>query len=122
MKVNYMISNKRHNQIVEDLKKHYEKELQQARDLTSIIKNQVTLGDKILTLTNSSFLRLDSTGSRYELNFPDNVLVYVDDLLGGKVIKQEGTKCIVIEQDGSVKTGLTKSDADKGFNYKLLRK
>lgn len=122
MKVNYMISNKRHNQIVEDLKKHYEKELQQARDLTSIIKNQVTLGDKILTLTNSSFLRLDSTGSSYELNFPDNVLVYVADLLGGKVIKQEGTKCIVIEQDGSVKTGLTKSAADKGFNYKLIRK
>jgi hypothetical protein len=55
------------------------------------------------------------------ITLPDTVLQYVDDILGGKVIKQEGTKCLVIDKDGNVKTGLTKQKADKGFSYKLVR-
>jgi hypothetical protein len=55
------------------------------------------------------------------LTLPDNVLVYVDDILGGKVIKQEGKKCIVIDKSGTVKTGITKQNIDKGFSYKLVR-
>lgn len=46
---------------------------------------------------------------------------YTDDILGGKVIKQEGTKCLIISKDGDVKTGLTKSKPDKGYKYKLVR-
>jgi hypothetical protein len=48
-------------------------------------------------------------------------LQYVDDILGGKVIKQDGTKCLVISKDGEVKTGLTKQKPDKNYNYKLVR-
>lgn len=52
---------------------------------------------------------------------PDDVLQYTDDILGGKVIKQEGTKCLVISKDGKVTEGLTKQKADKGYSYKLIR-
>ena len=49
------------------------------------------------------------------------MLQYTEDILGGKVIKQEGTKCIVIDKNGDVEIGLTKQKADKGYNYKLQR-
>ena len=61
------------------------------------------------------------TGIHTQINLPDNVLQYVDDILGGKVIKQEGTKCLVIDKDGNVKTGLTKQKPDKNYSYKLVR-
>lgn len=90
-------------------------ELKQAKDLTKIL-------DKItsITVNDTGFVASGGTWST-ELNLPDNVLVYVDDILGGKVIKQEGVKCLVIEADGSVKTGLTKQKRDTGFTYKLVR-
>lgn len=110
------ISKKRHEQIVEDLKKHYEKKLEQANDLKTILAHIPT------TIFGNDSMMFKGNFVAGGYTMPDNVLVYVDDLLGGKVIKQEGTKCIVIESDGSVKTGLTKEAPDKGFNYRLLRK
>lgn len=59
--------------------------------------------------------------SNKEIVLSDNVLQYVDDILGGKVIKQEANKVIVIAKDGTVKTGPTKSNNDKGYSYKLVR-
>ena len=55
------------------------------------------------------------------INLGDDVLVYVDDLFGGKVIKQEGIPAIKIETNGVVRTGITKQKADKGYSYKLVR-
>lgn len=95
-----------------------EKELEQSRDLKTIIQKLAGYTD---TLTNISTLT-SSGGTWVSAHLPDNVLVYVDDILGGKVIKQEGVKCLVIGKDGTVKTGLTKQEYDKGFTYKLVRK
>jgi len=113
-----MMTNKKHLQIIKELTTKHEKELQEARDLTRVIQDLTQLSMQSKT-TLDGFKFVASGG---ELRLPDNAPVYVDDLLGGKVIKQEGTKCIVIEKDGSVKTGLTKAGADKGFNYKLIQK
>lgn len=56
------------------------------------------------------------------INLGDNVPVYVDDLFGGKVIKQEATKAIIIYDNGQVVEGVTKEAPDKGRKYKLVQK
>ena len=119
------ITKKTHNQIIEHKDKtindYYEKiaklekELEQAKNLESILEKF----DHSISGLRSSFFRTSSGG--YELPLPDTVLQYTEDILGGKVIKQEGTKCIVVDKDGNVKTGLTKQKADKGYSYKLQR-
>jgi len=90
-----------------------EKELQEARNLKEILDR----------LSSIKFNGIDflACGGSWDLNLPDYVLQYTDDILGGKVIKQEGTKCIVISKEGTVKEGLTKQKADKGYGYKLVR-
>lgn len=121
------ITTKKHNQIIEDkdeiandIINNYrskilklEKELEDARDLKSIL-------DKFSSLTINGSI-LSSVDSTIRWEFPDTVLQYTDDILGGKVIKQEGTKCILIDKDGNVKIGLTKQKSDKGYSYKLVR-
>ena len=47
--------------------------------------------------------------------------IYVDDYLGGKVIKQEATKLIKISNDGTIIEGYTKKDPDKGYRHKIVR-
>lgn len=76
-----------------------------------------TLLEKYSEKLDISFTRMD--GMSYGI--PDDVLRYVDDILGGKVIKQEGTKCLVIDVNGNVKTGLTKQKRDPKYTYKLVR-
>ena len=90
-------------------------DLKQAKDLSKIL-------DKFssLTIDGKGFASVSGSWNT-EIRLPDSVLQYVDDILGGNVIKQEGNKCIVIDENGIVKTGLTKQDKDKGFNYKLVR-
>lgn len=112
------------------IEKNYklEKELQEAKNLKNVLEILATkTGIPTPKYGNDSCLTIDyATGvswSKINTNFnlPDNVLQYVDDILGGKVIKQEGNKCLVIAKDGTVKTGLTKAKVDKGYSYKLVR-
>lgn len=137
-----MITTKRHNQIVEhkdktindyfkkilvlegeiivghqkhlDIVAKLDEELRQARDLKSII-------NKLFDNTNNITANVRSCCIGGVLNLPDTVLQYTDDILGGKVIKQEGTKCLVIDVNGNVKTGLTKQKRDTKYTYKLIR-
>jgi hypothetical protein len=118
-----IITDKNYKDLKEVVQKHrllleeyavLESRLQKANDLKDILTK---LTDK--TITGAQFaINHNSCGSA---TLPDNVLVYVDDILGGKVIKQEGVKAISINSKGEVKTGLTKQKADKGYNYKLVR-
>lgn len=119
------ISKKKHNQIIEHKDKtindyltkinYLEKELDRAQDLKTIL-------EKLYPLYTVKGLGLNFTGSSSaELILPDHIPVYVEDILGGKVIKQEATKVIRITKDGEVKTGLTKQKADKNYFYKLIR-
>lgn len=91
-----------------------EKELEEAKNLKSIL-------EKMSGLTINGVDWCLSNGGWVTTNFPDTVLQYTEDILGGKVIKQEGNKCLVVDKDGNVKTGLTKQKADKGYSYKLVR-
>lgn len=90
-----------------------EKQLEEAKNLKSIL-------EKMSSMTING-IDWGVSGGSWSLQLGDDVLVYVDDILGGKVIKQESTKCLVIDKDGNVKTGLTKQKADKGYSYKLVR-
>ena len=47
--------------------------------------------------------------------------IYVDDYYGGKVIKQEATKLIIIRNDGTIIEGYTKKEPDKGHSHKIVR-
>jgi len=92
-----------------------EQELKEARDLHKILDkfSSLTIGGTGFSVSGGNWSN--------ELVLPDTVAQYTEDILGGKVIKQEGVKCIVIDKDGVVKTGLTKKQADKGYGYKLVR-
>ena len=103
-------------------------ELQQSKQLKEVLEvlaNKTGLptpkyGDNsCLTVDYANGISWTSHSANYVI--PDNVLQYVDDILGGRVIKQEGNKCLVIAKDGTVKTGLTKAKTDKGYTYKLVR-
>ena len=98
---------------LEMLVSDYRERLKKAEDLKEIL-------NKFSSMTING-IGYSNSGGNFELNLPDDVLRYVDDILGGRVVKQEGTKCLLIDKDGNVKTGLTKQKADKGFSYKLLR-
>lgn len=122
------ITLKRHGEIVRTLKE----ELRGARDLKVVLemiaektgfptapkeKGKYTLGVDTGFASNFSFAWCDATAS-----LPDNVAQYVPDHFGGKVIKQEATKVVVLGADGSVvANGYTKRKADKGYSYLLVR-
>jgi predicted transcriptional regulator len=133
-----LLTNKRYQEMVTTV---YEKinevielkeELSEARELKNVLEilanktgipaprystdTLVATGDYVNSFTWSSIVDIKDN-----FKLPDNVLVYKDDILGGKVIKQEGTKCIVIDKEGNVRYGLTKQKVDKGFTYKLVR-
>ncbi len=107
------VGQKKHIEIVAELKK----ELEEAKNLKLILEKLYPLYGFV---NGSDCVFVNGSGG-YSLNFPDTVLQYTDDILGGKVIKQEGTKCLVISKEGNVKTGLTKHKADKEYSYKLVR-
>ena len=122
-----MITSKKHNRIVTDLQEvievktrrilKLEEELKEAKDLKLILEKLYSLHQVI---SNGSILSFTNGGCSF--NLPDTVMQYTEDILGGKVIKQEGVKCLIIEKDGTVKTGLTKQKVDKGYSYKLIRR
>lgn len=106
-----MITNKKHNEIVKAL----EERITFYTNLAYIVER---LTEK--TLHASSCLTFNGIDNM-TWHFPDNVAQYVDDIvLGGKVIKQEGTKAIVIGLDGTVKEGLTKKKPRDGYTYVLV--
>lgn len=116
------ITLKRHSEVVRELKE----QLLQARDLKVAIemiasKTGIPTPDKDkkgnLTVNRDfSFAWVDAT-----MNFPDTVAQYVPDHFGGKVIKQEATKVVILTAEGNISYGHTKRKADKGYSYLLVR-
>lgn len=110
------ISIKKHNQKVNELEtkiSELKQDLAEARNLKSILEK--------FSDFSVNGIHFGSVGGSINLNLPDTVLEYTEDILGGKVIKQEGIKCLIIKKDGSVEKGLTKQKPDKGYTYKLIR-
>lgn len=122
------ITTKKHNKIltkeINEVAKLYQNSIDSLRKELEEAKNLKLILEKLYPLNylDGSILRFNSASGDWKLNLPDTVLQYTEDILGGNVIKQEGTKCIIIDPDGSIKTGLTKQKRDIGFNYKLIRK
>lgn len=92
--------------------------LREAKDLKEILSKMscMTINGQDFSVTGGTWCIPSDT-----LNLPDNVMVIVDDILGGKCVKQEANKCIIVTKDGDVRTGLTKNKVDKGYSYKLIR-
>ena len=119
-----MITNKTHKRILEENVKYYKAEIKDLEERLKKAENLELILQKLYPLTtfNDCISFTDSGGyMKGELILPDSVLQYVDDLFGGKVIKQEGIKAIKIEKDGTIKTGLTKQKADENRVYKLVQ-
>jgi hypothetical protein len=70
-----------------------------------------------------SFLTSSGGGVYWDNNtlLGDHVAVYVDDYFGGKVIKQEATKVVIIDKNGKTTEAFSKQKPDKGYSYKLVR-
>ena len=100
---------------LEKTRDDYYARIVKAEDLKSVLEkfSSLTINGMGWTVSGGSW----STA----VELPADVLRYVDDILGGKVIKQEGIKCLVIDKNGDVKTGLTKQAADTKYSYKLVR-
>lgn len=88
--------------------------LRASSDVKQILEKLVKDNDITMSFVSSAW-------ANGEMVFPDDVPRYVEDLFGGKVIKQEANKAIRITKDGTVTTGLTASSPDKGYSYKLVR-
>lgn len=114
-----ILSNKQYNDLIykietlENEKNSLIKELDSARDLKAIVEKLYQL-----TFTSNNVISFTSTGT---FTLSDNIPQYVDDYFGGRVIKQEATKVVVLEKDGAMHTHYTKQKPDKGYNYKLIR-
>lgn len=92
-------------------------ELKEAKDL----KNVLTELTRISSFNTRAVDNIFEAGSP-NLNLPDDVARYINDLCGGKVIKQEAkTRAIKIDKEGNVTTGYTKHKPNKGFTYKLIQ-
>jgi len=112
-----MITNKKHEEIVRQLK--YDIKFYQT---LSVILNKLVDRSNELTVASNNFLHKDDAESLVRKNLPKEVAVYVDDIItGGKVIKQEATKAIVISPEGDVKQGWTKLEPQEDFSYCLVR-
>lgn len=124
------ITRKKHEAIVKellarvDLHKQYEemrKDNQKNSDSLIKILESLTAKDRdYLTVNNTSGIACAVSGG-YELALPDHVPVYVEDTLGGKVIKQEATAVTILDEKGKATYGYTKEKADKGRLYKLIQ-
>lgn len=81
-------------------------------DLCGVTPNLLTIDDMI-----EPYMKHFSA----PVDLSDDIAVYVPDLVGGKVIKQEANRCIKINKEGDIEEGYTRKRCDKGFNYKLIR-
>lgn len=116
------ISKKKHDAIVADLKEdidYLEKRLVKATDLKEVLTTLVA--DRKNYLIGDSLSFVDCVSGSYELNLPDTVPVYVDDIFGGKVIKQEATPVTKLDKKGKATYGYTKTKPSKGKEYLLIQ-
>lgn len=57
-----------------------------------------------------------------EESLSDAIPRYVDDYYGGKVIKQEATKVVILDDNGDATYAVTRKAADRGRKYLLVQK
>jgi len=102
---------------IELLKKKHEEEVLKLKSELSEAKDMKKIIERLVL--NDTCFAYAADGSR-GVDLPADVLRYVDDMFGGKVIKQDAVKGISINKDGKITVGLTKK-ADKGYSYRLVR-
>lgn len=94
-------------------------ELLEAKNLKTVLDK---LSDKVFAFNEYSIGAASCINNISVADLPKNVAVYEEDLLTKKqIIKQEAHKAILIDKDGNIKTGITLSKKDAGYNYSLVR-
>lgn len=118
-----MITDKKHQEIIKKLTDDFNAEI---KELLKQLEEARNLKEILLKLSGISIngKGFDLTGGCWdtEMKFSDDIAQYVDDYFGGKVIKQEATKVIVITGEGKTETGFTRQNPDTGYKTKLVRK
>jgi len=122
-----MITNKKHNQIIEYKDKtindylakilKLEKELSEAKDLKMIFEKITD------TRTINSGNLVCGSYSPFMIKLNDNIASIEFDLFTKNklIVKQISTKAILIDKNGKITEGVTSIKADKGYSYKLVR-
>lgn len=101
-----------------------EKENEQLKSEVTRLTDKLEIFEKVKEVEDSVFALTGTIGASIsdgQINFPDDVLVYVDDYYGGKVIKQEATDLTVLDASGKATYHKTKQAPDKGYKYRLER-
>lgn len=105
---------KQYEEMRKDNQKNNDKLVEILERLTDKIGNSLTASD--------TYGVLSMVDGGCELILPDHVPVYVEDVNGGKVIKQEATPVTILDENGKATYGLTKQAPDKGKKYQLIEK
>lgn len=111
------ITKYRHNKIVgqyEDAIKSLNEALYRKEKFEEIVDK---LADKTNVMSADLSGAISSTDVMAHLD--DSVPRYVEDVNGGKVIKQEATPVTILDENGKATYGLTKEKPDKGRMYQL---
>ncbi len=111
------ITKYRHNKIVAK----YENHIEDLREALNRKESFEKIMDKLVDKTNYLVGMSDTlvSGADIMASLDDSVPRYVEDVNGGRVIKQEATPVTILDENGKATYGLTKEAPDKGKRYQL---
>ena len=114
------ITKYRHNKIVGQ----YEEAIKDLKEAIWRRDALVEVVDKLVDKTNELTADYSSCigSSDVMSHLDDSVPRYIEDVNGGKVIKQEATPVTILDADGIATYGFTKEAPDKGRKYQLKQK
>lgn len=114
------ITKYRHNKIVEQ----YQKAIDDLKETLNRKEKFEEILEKLTDKTIGYGYTLNTCVSAGDImaSLDDSVPRYVEDVHGGKVIKQEATPVTILDENGKATYGLTKQAPDKGKKYQLLEK
>lgn len=128
------ISKKKHKEIIITCMKdqanevaEYKKRILALEDALKEAKDFKDLFNKVAIKFNDCIMVNDvnncfvSIENGFELKLPENVPVYVEDMLGGKVIRQESIPVTKLDKKGKATYGYTKAEPTKGREYLLIQ-
>lgn len=116
----FFITKYRHNKIVEQYREHI-------KNLTETLNRKEKFEEILEKLTDKSIAgwgKLDTcvSGTNVMSCLDDSIPQYVEDVHGGRVIKQEATPVTILDKKGKATYGMTKQPPHKGRAYQLIQK
>jgi len=114
----FWITKYKHNKLVAE----YEQAIDDLKKTLNCRNDIVEILDRLTDKETSPFVSVSNSfvaGDDVMSHLDDSVPRYVEDVNGGKVIKQEATPVTILDEDGKATYGYTKESPDKGKKYQL---